>query len=263
MYEADSRRQMEQLRADAIRTGGGFTLDARIHTARGACRWMRLTAAVAHERGRPIRIFGAKQDVTREKAMWERLRRRAEIDPLTGLANRGVFETEFRELTRSGSAAGGIAALALIDLDHFKQINDRLGHSAGDECLRQLALRLRQAFAEAAVVARIGGDEFAVLLRPPSSPLQLTHQLTRILPRLCQPVLWRRAPIDIGVSIGASLVPPLEEPEPSRLFAEADSALYVAKAAGRNTVRVFGAEMGGPFRPVPSAGGSARPRRYG
>lgn len=239
LYYDDSRTQMQRLRSDIIRHGGRFTLDARIRTNHNASRWMRLTAEVAHEHGRPVRLFGAKQDITHEKELWDQLRRFAEQDSLTGLANRRVFEARCGDLANAPDD-GSVAALALIDLDGFKQINDRLGHSAGDECLRQIAERLRVGFDDAVVIARMGGDEFAVLLRAPLGCAQLAHTLERARHMLCRPVLWRGAPVAIGASIGVTLLKRPHFQGTSQLFAEADSALYLAKAAGRNAVQVFG-----------------------
>jgi diguanylate cyclase (GGDEF)-like protein len=243
LYDDDSRQQMERLRAEAIKGGGSFTLDAQIRTRRGERRWMRLTTDVAHEHGRPVRIFGAKQDITHERQRWDRLRQLAECDPLTGLANRGVFEARCHELTTRDLYDVSISALALIDLDYFKEINDRLGHAAGDECLRQVASRLRRVFGDRNLVARIGGDEFAVMLRGPRSYAQIKQTLAHALRALCRPVLWRDLRIDVGASIGAAILLRPYCQNPSQLFAEADSALYAAKAAGRKTVRIFGEDL--------------------
>ena len=197
---------MERMRSEAIRGGGSFMLDARIQTRRGVNRWMRLMADVAFEHGRPVRIFGAKQDITYEKELWERLRQLAECDPLTGLANRGVFEERYHKLSKNDFSEVSIAALALIDLDRFKAINDRLGHAAGDECLRQVAIRLNRSFGDAILVARIGGDELAVLLRGPRARLEIRKMLANALHALCRPVIWGNLRIDVGTSIGAAIL---------------------------------------------------------
>jgi diguanylate cyclase (GGDEF)-like protein len=240
LYEDESRQQMERLRAETIRTGNGFTLDARIRTSDDARRWMRLTAAVSYEHGRPVRLFGAKQDITEEKELWERLRRLAEQDSLTGLANRRVFESRCADLAVRAVNGGSATALVLIDLDNFKEINDRLGHSAGDECLRQVAKRLQRVFGDAILIARIGGDEFAMLLPVPLGRAQVARALARALHVLSAPIPWRNADLRIGASAGIAFLKRPRFQEPSQVFAEADSALYVAKAAGRNTVRIFG-----------------------
>jgi diguanylate cyclase (GGDEF)-like protein len=254
-YEDESRELMERVRAEALAGGGPFSIDARIRTRRGRSRWMRLSGNAIFEGGRAIRLFGAKQDVTHEKELWDRLRHLAERDPLTGLANRGVFEARCHELSKCDAGDVSVAALALIDLDHFKGINDRLGHSAGDECLRQVADRLYRIFGGRNVVARIGGDEFALLLQGPRSVLQIKQTLASALRALCRPVMWRDLRIDVGISIGVAL---LRQPvcrDPALLFAEADTALYAAKAAGRRSFRIFGEDPDEDFVPSPRRAG--------
>ncbi len=248
LYQKESRRQMERLRAEAIRNRAGFSLDAQIWTRCGDKRWMRLTAQVACEQGRPVRIFGAKQDITEEKAVWNRLKDLAERDPLTGLANRGTFETRFAEFARHPFDGVSTSALALVDLDLFKQINDRLGHAAGDECLRQVAARLNRVFDNAVLVARIGGDEFVALIHACLGPSEMAQTLANALRALRQPYVLKNARVDAGVSIGVSILQRRHPQEPAQLFAEADSALYIAKAGGGNMIRLFGEEAGDPLR---------------
>jgi predicted signal transduction protein with EAL and GGDEF domain len=132
-YHDDSRRLMECMRSEALAGGEPFSIDASIRTHRGEDRWMRLSGEVVFADGRPVRLFGSKQDITQEKELWDRLRQLAECDPLTGLANRGVFEARCHELAKRDLGDVSVSALALVDLDRFKDINDRLGHAAGDE----------------------------------------------------------------------------------------------------------------------------------
>ncbi|WP_407519856.1 diguanylate cyclase domain-containing protein [Methylobacterium oryzisoli] len=235
LYAEESRREMEAMRAAALRTGQGFVLDSEIRTPRGEGRWIRIAAEVACEQGRAVRLFGYKQDVTAERAAWARLRQRAEHDSLTGLANRGVFEARYRDLT-TGSL--GVSALVLLDLDHFKAINDGLGHAAGDACLREAARRLTRTFPDAVLIARIGGDEFAVLLPASLDPAQVARRLAQASRALDRPLAWAGRGLRVSASVGATLVRRPGGPAPD-LFAEADAALYAAKAAGRNTVRIF------------------------
>jgi len=231
MYDQETGREMERLRARAIATGGSFTLDARIRTALGNIRWMRLTADVECENGVPVRLFGAKQDITAEKSVWHRLQAMAERDPLTGLANRGVFDARIAEAEGGGVPIG---AMLLVDLDGFKQINDTYGHGAGDECLRQSAARLKLAWPDAGLVARIGGDEFAVVLRDPIN----SDDLEDLIADLRRPVAWQGGGLPMSASVGVAA-----GEDAGGLFARADAALYAAKAAGRNTFRVSGSEV--------------------
>ncbi|QNA83497.1 diguanylate cyclase [Sphingomonas sp. So64.6b] len=239
LYHEESRREMEALRAEAIATGRGFVLDARIQTVSGVERWMRLTADVEHDDGRPRWLYGAKQDITEDRARIDRLRDLAERDPLTGLANRGMFQAAFYDLSETLFRARGLSALILIDLDDFKQVNDRLGHSAGDECLRQIAARLRHLFGDAFLVSRIGGDEFAILLNAAVDRDELMLRLGKALAVLRFPVFWRGKPVDVGASAGATLLACEDPHDPVLRFGEADAALYLAKADGRGTARIF------------------------
>lgn len=240
LYHDDSRAEMERLRGRLIASGQGFSMDARIRTVAGAERWMRLSASVAHEHGRPVRIHGAKQDITGEKDMWLGLRRLAYSDPLTGLANRRAFEMQLSDLRRHTGDNCALGILAIVDLDNLKPINDRFGHAAGDECLRQIAMRLETSLSDAPIIARIGGDEFGLLLCSAAGRPYLLHRLEQAQKALARPVTWRDTQIDVSASIGATILRPGLLHDPERRFAEADSALYVAKAAGRNCLRLFG-----------------------
>lgn len=252
LYHDESRADMERLRGRLIASGQGFSMDARIRTAVGADRWMRLSAAVTHEHGRPVRIHGAKQDITGEKDMWQGLRRLAYTDPLTGLANRRAFEMQLSDLRRHAGDGCALGLLAIVDLDNLKPINDRFGHAAGDECLRQIAMRLETALSDAAIVARIGGDEFGLLLCSAAGRPYLLHRLDETRKALARPVPWRGETIAVSASIGATLLRPGLLHDPERRFAEADSALYVAKAAGRNRLRLFG----DPLQPAADTAGA-------
>lgn len=236
-YTDRSRQEMETLRAQALRTGSGFTLDVCIRPDRHAQRWVKLTASVQSDAGRPVRLYGVKQDITIEREAWIQLRRLAENDPLTGLSNRRVFDERLEAAIRRGSDG---TALVLIDFDRFKPINDRFGHAAGDAVLREAALRLRRLFPADVLVARIGGDEFAILIETPTAPAPLIRCLERSLRELARPVAWNGMNLDVSASIGARC---LGDPcgSSTALFADADSSLYEAKSSGRNVFRLFGA----------------------
>jgi diguanylate cyclase (GGDEF)-like protein len=225
-----------------IRSGRAVTLDAEIRTWRGERRWMRLSINAVEESGRPVRIFGAKQDITSDREAMERLRQQAETDPLTGLPNRSVFQARYREVVGDNLNHGFASALVLIDLDRFKDLNDTLGHPAGDACLCEVAQRLGQAFHNAGLVARLGGDEFAIILRAPTNPVRIAHVLQQTVVMLSRPLFWNGLRLEVGASIGAALVGRPHRRRITELFAEADVALYDAKAAGRNKVHLYGDE---------------------
>jgi diguanylate cyclase (GGDEF)-like protein len=241
-YIDESRRNMELARAEVIRSGRAVTLDTEIRTWRGERRWMRLSINTVGNNGRPRRIFGAKQDITSDRQAMESLRRQAETDPLTGLANRSVFQARYREVVGDSLNHGFASALALIDLDRFKDLNDTLGHAAGDACLCEVARRLGQAFHRAGLVARLGGDEFAIILHAPTDPARIAHVLRQTVAMLSRPLFWNGLRLEVGASIGVALVGRPHRRRITELFAEADIALYDAKAAGRNTVHLIGDE---------------------
>jgi diguanylate cyclase (GGDEF)-like protein len=244
LYTDESRRNMELARAEVIRSGCTASLDTEIMTWRGESRWMRLSINAIGEGGRTVRIFGSKQDITADREALENLRRQAETDPLTGLANRSVFQARYCEVVRDDLNYGSATALVLIDLDRFKELNDTFGHAAGDACLCEVAMRLSRAFRNAGLVARIGGDEFALILRAPLAPAQIARVLQETVVMLCRPLFWNGLRLEIGASIGATLVGRPHRRRITELFAEADVALYDAKAAGRNRVYLFGDEGG-------------------
>ncbi len=165
LYEPESRREMEYLRSQALASGGDFAFDAAITTARGRHRWIRITASAERLEGGAARLFGVKQDITTEKLMAEHTRQLAETDALTGLANRSLFQRQLAELVARG---GANAALLLVDLDHFKTINDAMGHAQGDSCLMEAATRLRRGCPDDALVAGSAGTSspFCCPMRP-------------------------------------------------------------------------------------------------
>jgi diguanylate cyclase (GGDEF)-like protein len=235
-YAPTSLEQLRIRRTRAIEERGGFELDAEIVTAKGNHRWMRITATVECERGTPVRIFGMKQDITEEKILLDRTRYLAEYDLMTGLANRSQFQAKLAEADASGEWQGGCSALLLVDLDGFKAINDTFGHAVGDECLMQAAECLKNVCRDAKLVARIGGDEFAVLAPGGLDRAEVADIARAIVAGLDRCIDRQGHALNIGASVGIAFVDAATSAE---LFARADAALYAAKAAGRRTFRIF------------------------
>lgn len=233
LYTPETRIRLDEVREKAIRTGEGFSLDAQIITARGNRRWIRITACVEFVNGAATRIFGMKQDVTAEKTMVEQLRQLAEYDMLTGLTSRTRFETFFNEICAAEGRTG--RALLLVDLDGFKSVNDTLGHQAGDDCLKAAGRRLSRAVPKANMVARIGGDEFAVIHECLS-----TEHLAKIADRVVKGLNWTVSTpaktIRIATSVGAAIIVPGHSSKD--IFAKADRGLYEAKSSGKNGFRI-------------------------
>ena len=140
-------------------------------------------------------------------ALSEELRRVAEQDGLTGLANRVTFNTALAEALSNKSGSSSRAALMLVDVDHFKQVNDSLGHDAGDALLRAFAARLRSTLRAGDMVARLGGDEFGVILRGVGTGERLDALVTSMSARLSEPIEHEGRVIDCGASIGIAAYP--------------------------------------------------------
>lgn len=229
MYAEESRELLEERRSQAIATRSGFTLDAKIVRPDGAERWMRITAATHASDGRSVTLYGMKQDITDDYLRWESLRRNAECDALTGVANRSKFQSDFLGQPRNSAALANVGALVLFDMDGFKSINDRWGHVAGDACLNIFAQRLKAAFVNASLVARIGGDEFAVLLPPVESRPSAEAVIRRKVLALHAPAEWDGKALPLGVSAGLAFADAAQGFDPQDLFIMADCALYAAK----------------------------------
>ncbi|MDR6221494.1 EAL domain-containing protein [Deinococcus soli (ex Cha et al. 2016)] len=169
------------------------------------------------------------------------LQYRATHDALTGLANRAHFQAEVAQaLDAEESTRFGIL---FLDLDRFKEVNDTLGHDVGDELLQAVARRLTQSVRAGDLVARMGGDEFTVILRNLRSDQDIDHVAQKILNQLVQPVQIKGHTLHVTASIGAA-VAPRDGQDVTTLQRHADIAMYRAKQAGKNGVRLYHPAMG-------------------
>jgi len=172
----------------------------------------------------------------------ELVEKAALTDPLTGLANRRHLSQMLSQRLRDLRLRDRPFAALLIDLDRFKLVNDTLGHEAGDALLTHVAHILREEAAEGDFIARMGGDEFAILTNLTRSAVHVSRMADSILQRTAEPFRWRGHPVNFGASIGLALATSgMDEPE--RLLANADMALYRAKAAGRARWSFFTEDM--------------------
>jgi diguanylate cyclase (GGDEF)-like protein/PAS domain S-box-containing protein len=185
---------------------------------------------------RKVRYFaGIERDLTERKELEERLRVLATTDPLSGLYNRRqFFELAETELDRAHRYRHACSVL-MLDIDHFKEVNDRFGHQAGDAVIQALARMMRETLRTVDVIGRIGGEEFAAVLPETASDVaMLTAE------RLCQALSDKRDWLSahaahVSVSIGVAAVHP-EDTGIDQVLARADAALYAAKKAGRDRV---------------------------
>ncbi|GHE02956.1 diguanylate cyclase [Defluviimonas sp. 20V17] len=150
-------------------------------------------------------------------------------DTLTGLVNRRGFDQELEALIRQGGPFG----LMHLDLDYFKQVNDTLGHAAGDHVLGAAGQRLRGEMRSIDMIARVGGDEFVLLLPGIDRAERLSAIAERVIARLSQPIDYAGAPCRISASVGITRSSAYDAPVAARMLADADAALYASKHAGR------------------------------
>jgi diguanylate cyclase (GGDEF)-like protein/PAS domain S-box-containing protein len=203
--------------------------------------WADLTISRMDNAGSRLAVCMAR-DITERKEAEFRLRHEATHDGLTQLANRKLFRTTLGEMiTRSAASGGGFATL-FIDLDLFKYVNDTYGHAAGDAVLIVVAKRLSALLGPHDLAARFGGDEFAVLLAPPSDLAKAESTARAIVASLAEPIPWERESINIGSSIGLALGPD-DAVNAEELMRNADTAMYAAKKKGRSCYVIFDPEM--------------------
>ena len=187
------------------------------------------------------RIIMTVRDVTDEKLAQHRIEWTALHDSLTGLGNRAFFQNKLEEaIAQAGDC--NCVGLLMLDIDHFKQINDSLGHDAGDELLKMFAQRLRSITRSGDSIARLGGDEFAIILNDVNCQQDITNLTDSILQRMREPFVHQGQILDCRASIGAALCPSHGR-SPTELMKHADIALYASKAAGRATSTLFRTSM--------------------
>jgi diguanylate cyclase (GGDEF)-like protein/PAS domain S-box-containing protein len=176
-------------------------------------------------------------DITRQKREERRLVQLASQDPLTGLGNRSAFEGRLAEAMEQCRLHGSAMALLYVDLDRFKQINDRWGHPCGDALLRAVAARLSKATRNIDFVARLGGDEFTVILQALGHADDAQRVARKILKALNDPFVLENQTLDVSASVGVACYQGGDMTSDA-LIRKADEMLYQAKGAGRNNVQV-------------------------
>ena len=181
------------------------------------------------------------QDITEQRRSEAKIAHMAHHDALTGLPNRTLLD-ERLEHAVAHAKRGEIVATHLLDLDYFKNVNDTLGHPVGDKLLRMVADRLRRLIREGETVARMGGDEFAIVQVQVAQPSDATALAQRVIEGVSEPYEIDGHQVVVGASVGIS-VSVTDGPSPDLLLRNADLALYRAKSGGRGTLRFFEPEM--------------------
>ena len=239
--EPDRTRVMDAVK-DAMNLGKAFEVEADFITARGRKRRIRCSGEVEIENGAPAHIIGIFQDISERHEAERRLWLSAHVDHLSGLANRHWFQKDLAERLSKTQGRSQKVHMLLIDLDGFKEVNDTLGHQAGDAVIAAIAKRLQILAGQGAFVARLGGDEFAVVVDRPTSSESLRALAEEVLVQVKSPIQFQSDAIHVAASIGVACFPD-DARTPDELLRCADMALYKIKRAGRGSVGFFSPEI--------------------
>ncbi len=221
-----------------------YNNEHRVRCKDGSWKWVHSRGMVIQRdaQGLPLRMIGTHTDITERKQAEAQVWQQAHFDALTGLPNRRMMQERLAQELKKCRRDGLQLALLFIDLDHFKEVNDTLGHDRGDLLLTEAARRIQHCLREVDTVARMGGDEFTVIVTGLTDPLQLQKILPKLLQTLSASFQLGLDQVFVSASIGVTVYPD-DGQEIEDLLKNADQALYVAKGAGRNRFSFFTAAL--------------------
>lgn len=232
--------------AAAVESGlrqGDYQIRHRVLWPDGTVRHVQERARVTYDAGgHPLRMVGTVQDITDAQRLQDQLWDMAHYDALTGLPNRSLLFDRLQQALLQAQRHNSALAVVLIDLDHFKQANDRLGHAAGDRLLEEVANRLRCSVRQSDIVARFAGDEFVAVFPGVGSPDQVAALLDKLLASFQAPCLLNDVEWTITASIGAAFYP-RDGLDAQSLLHAADQAMYRVKRSTRNGYQTTQAEL--------------------
>lgn len=238
-FPAKARVTITNALERTMQTGEPFDVETDFNTAQGEYRRVRSMGELELVDGQPIALIGVFQDVTARFTMEKALRDAAYTDDLTRIASRGSFTEFVDDKIKANLAAGERSALLLIDLDHFKAVNDRFGHHAGDEVLRAMAKRLQAEYLGDSFAARLGGDEFVLVISDQALLSDLPGLLRQLLADLQHSVSSNGLTLGVSATIGACWLSKAIT-DRGELLRNADAALYEAKRHQRGSAMIAG-----------------------
>ena len=237
---AVSHKDLSRLRSAQI---DSFMVEKRYVRKDGAPIWVRITIASKRQPdGRPLYDISIVEDISERRRAEERIQYLATHDEMTNLPNRAMFSQLVTHAIEQGRRYRRRFAILFIDLDRFKIVNDSLGHEAGDELLRVMALRLREGLRSSDVVARLGGDEFVLLVEELATPHVAATVARNILSVVLKPVEIMGHECRVTASTGISVYPE-DAQDAKTLMKNADMAMYVAKEEGKNNYQFYSPDI--------------------
>jgi diguanylate cyclase (GGDEF)-like protein len=204
VYEGEWLEQIKTALDDAVHKALPYDLELQMTTHLGNQKWVRTIGVPVIENDAVIRVRGSMQDITAQKSAEEKVHWLAHFDPLTGLPNRTLLNDRLNYAIRIAYRTQGSVALLYLDLDHFKNINDTLGHHIGDALLVQVALRIQSVIREADTLSRQGGDEFMILLSATDAD-GAAHVAEKLIESISQPYEIHHHELTVTPSIGIAL----------------------------------------------------------
>ncbi len=224
---------------DVMNSQAQKRVEEQLAAADGTFRWVEtIKTPVQNEAGSVVGTVGIARDITRRKRMEEEIRHMAQHDALTGLPNRRLFLDILHVELAQARRHRDKRAVLFLDLDRFKEVNDTLGHEAGDRLLQHVSARLSQTVRESDTVARIGGDEFNMVLADLGRSEDASEIARKIVDSIREPIQLNGHELHMTTSVGISIYPDDSE-EIETLLRYADIAMYHAKENGRNTFRFY------------------------
>jgi len=248
----ESQKIITKALDNAINYGVGYDLELETYTAKKRKIDIRTTCSVTLENGNPVCLTGIFQDISEQKSNQRKLEQSnedlskansalkfsAHYDPLTGLPNRNLLTERIEHAVKKGTRNNNLVAIAFIDLDGFKAINDNHGHDVGDKFLKKIATQLKSVLRDDDTLSRFGGDEFVAVINNLPTQNQGDLIISRMLNAASTSLIIDNKLLKVTASIGTTFTP-LDDASPEQLLRHADHAMYKAKQKGKNQNHTF------------------------